>query len=142
LRAEYRLPPDIPDSQLSLNLPGVALGLENMEKDPIFTSNDSPLGFPIFGAITELDIKPWISLTVQPQTNSLAPLKALSRSLLLAALILTGVAGLLALSVAQIISAPITRLTEVANQFAGGNLAARAILGYMHWEDRKYDPAV
>jgi putative methionine-R-sulfoxide reductase with GAF domain len=126
LRAAYRLPPDIPDDQLSLNVPDIAAGLENAGTEPIFTSQDSPFGISLTGAATVLQTEPWLATSLLPQTVFLAPLQSMSRSLLLAALVLTGIAGLLALGVAQVISAPITRLTEVAKRFTEGDMTARA----------------
>ncbi|HIE57408.1 MAG TPA: GAF domain-containing protein [Anaerolineales bacterium] len=126
LRAAYRLPLDVPDDKLSLNLPDVAAGLAHVNTDPFFTSEDSPLGFPVTGAVQKLQSVPWLAASVQPQKVFLAPLKVLSRSLLLTALVVTFVAGLLALGVAQVINAPIARLTDVARRLSDGDWLARA----------------
>ncbi len=126
LRAAYRLPPDIPDDQLSLDLPDAAAGMKNISTNPIFTVSESPIGTPLTGAAARLHTNPWVVTSMQPQTVFLAPLHVMSRSLLLTALILVTVAGLLALGVAHIITTPILRLTDVANRFAQGDLIARA----------------
>ncbi len=125
LRADHRLPVDVPDSELSLNLPDAAAQLDNLSHGLIFTGDNPSLEGPITGAAVSIRTVPWIATSVQPQKVFLAPLQAMSRSLLLTALVLTGVAGLLSIGVTQAISAPIVRLTEVASRFAEGDLTAR-----------------
>jgi len=74
-------------------------------------------------AISQLN---WRVVTIQDQAEALLPVAVQSRNFLLLAIVLSIAAVLAAVGLAQLLVGPLTRLTFVANQIAGGNLAARA----------------
>ncbi len=74
-------------------------------------------------AISKLN---WRVVTIQNQAEALLPVAVQRRNFLLLAIALSITAALAAIGLAQLLTGPLTRLTVVANQIAGGNLSAQA----------------
>ncbi len=74
-------------------------------------------------AITQLG---WTVVVHQNQSEGLAPLKAQTRITVLLLLAVGALVGGAAISAAQVLSGPITRLTATARQVTGGDVSARA----------------
>ncbi|MEM7344472.1 MAG: GAF domain-containing protein [Chloroflexota bacterium] len=77
------------------------------------------------GAIVKLDQQDWFLVFVQGQSRFLEPVQEQFRSALLLALLLIVGVIILAVITAQLLTQPITHLTDVAQQVAGGDLATQ-----------------
>jgi methyl-accepting chemotaxis protein len=83
------------------------------------------------GTVATIDKEPtigglgWQVLVVQQSDESLAPVTATQQTIFLTSLGALALSGLLALVVAQLISAPIGRLTTAASAIAAGDLSRR-----------------
>ncbi len=83
------------------------------------------------GSVATIDKEPtigglgWQVLIIQQSDESLAPVTATQQTIFLTSLGALALAGLLALLVAQLISAPIGRLTTAAGAIAAGDLSRR-----------------
>jgi GAF domain-containing protein/HAMP domain-containing protein len=132
LKAENRLP-DKSAEELSINLPGLKAALDRSLTKPFFTtemesraSND-PAGRSIEqGAIVDLQSRPWRVIYTVNQASFLAPIEAQTRTTTLLGLLIGGLAALGGLVMAQVLAAPISRLTEIARQVAAGNFSVQA----------------
>jgi len=127
LQAEGRLPVDKPAEELSTNLQTMEEGLNNLAQQPFFVAEFHNAGEgDEEGTAIRLETRPWLIAAGQDQVVFLAPLVAQTRTNMILALIIAGIVAFIALLVAQTISNPVLRLTNVAQQIAGGNLAAQA----------------
>jgi signal transduction histidine kinase/CheY-like chemotaxis protein/HPt (histidine-containing phosphotransfer) domain-containing protein len=70
----------------------------------------------------------WVLIIHQDSAEALAPVRAAVRVTLLIGLVALLGAGLLALLIARALSSPLSRLTDVARQIAGGDLGRRVIM--------------
>lgn len=83
------------------------------------------------GSVATIDKEPtigglgWQVLIIQQSSESLAPVAATQQTIFLTSLGALALSGLLALVVAQLISAPIGQLTTAASAIAGGDLTRR-----------------
>jgi len=68
----------------------------------------------------------WLLIVDQSQADNLAPVTQQTRVILLIALLILVVAVVLSIFLAQTLTNPIVRLTAVASEIAGGNLAVQA----------------
>jgi GAF domain-containing protein/HAMP domain-containing protein len=121
LQAERRLPEGSAES-LSVNEPELEQRLNNASQQPVFTLESENEQ----AAVVALKNQPWVVLFAQNQDVFLAPLVAQTRASALLALLIAGVVAAVGFFVAQTLSAPIIRLTAVAEEVAGGNLSAQA----------------
>jgi GAF domain-containing protein/HAMP domain-containing protein len=68
----------------------------------------------------------WTVVVYQDEAEALAPVEAQTRAGLLLALVIVGLAAAGAVGLAQLLTGPITRLTDVARRVTEGDLTARA----------------
>jgi len=125
LQAVRRLPAGEPEDFATL-LPSFAEGLSTADTQPTFTAFAYPSAEAGRVAVAKLENAPWRVAYVQPSAVFLAPLEAQTRNTLFVALLIAALAALVAVPVAQALSHPIARLTEVASQLAEGDLTVRA----------------
>ena len=127
LQAEGRLPVNKPAEELSTNLQTMEEGLNNIEQQPFFVAefHDEGEGNEE-GTAIHLKTQPWLIAAGQDRDVFLAPLAEQTRTNVILVLIIAGSVAFIALLVAQTISNPVVRLTNVAQQIAGGDLSARA----------------
>jgi GAF domain-containing protein/HAMP domain-containing protein len=115
--------PDLPSSQLTTNLPALAASLRDSEQNPFFQAEDVATGERTDQvAVAPMEQQPWLVAYFQPQDILFAPAEAQARSTLALAVALAAVISVLAVAVAQIVSRPITQLTEVAARISEGDL--------------------
>ncbi len=109
-------------------LPALQQHLATMASDyPFFTTRLIATGRVRNSvAISTLETLPWVVMFAQPQDVFLAPIQAqTSNTLILAAVIATGVAGA-AIFLAYTLSVPVVRLTRAAESVAKGDLTVQA----------------
>ena len=127
LQADGRLPANKPTEELSTNIPAMEDGLNNLDTDPFFVAEFHDAGEgDEEGTAIHLETQPWIIAAGQDQDVFLAPLAEQTRTNAIFALVIAGVVALLAILVAQTIANPVLRLTGVAQQIAGGDIAVLA----------------
>ncbi|HYG64424.1 MAG TPA: PAS domain-containing protein, partial [Thermoanaerobaculia bacterium] len=130
MMAQRRLPRKPKDQikSLSLDLPDLENGLTGASSQaPYFTARlkrDDPTLYA--AAVAKTSREQWTVAFLQPRDAYLQPANEQTRENLLLGLILTGAVAALALAVAERLARPITRLTAVARQVAGGELDAQA----------------
>ncbi len=126
LQADNSLPPGTAD-QLSTNLPELEDGLKNVDKKPFFIAelHEAGQGTEETTAV-KLKTHSWILVFGQTNTVFLSPIQVQARNSLVIAVVLAMAVAVLGLFVAQTLTSPIVRLTVVASEIAGGNLAAQA----------------
>ena len=121
LQAAGRLPEGSAES-LSFNDPELEQSLNNASQQPNFileSENEQ-------AAVVAIKNQPWILLFSQNRDFFLAPLAAQTRASAVLALLIAGLVAAAGFFVAQTLSAPIIRLTAVAEQVSKGNLSAQA----------------
>jgi PAS domain-containing protein len=76
-------------------------------------------------AAAQMKTQPWMVVSLQSQDVFLEPVQAQTRNTILLVLGLAAMAAAAAVGVAQLLTAPIVRLTGLARQVADGNVAAK-----------------
>jgi GAF domain-containing protein/HAMP domain-containing protein len=128
LQARRLLPPGSPE-KLSTNLPGFETALNNYQTQPFFStylaaaSVDNIL---IQGAIAPMETQAWTVAYVQDQAAFVAPINAQARANVVLTLVIAVLVAGFAVFMAQTLSGPIARLTQVAETIAGGNVNIQA----------------
>ena len=121
-----RLPPGDRD-KLSTDYRDFEQGLINSTDRPTFTAQESGAGAEInLAGVAPLKSQPWLVAFMQPQSVFLAPVRQQTRDLALLGLVIAGVSIAAAILVAQLLSNPIRRLTQVAEAVTAGDLQAQA----------------
>ena len=117
-----RLPPGSPE-ELAVNLPELESRLNNSLAEPFFTARDIATGNKIDQvAVTRLQTRLWLVAFFQPREIFLQPITG-QRRRSLALAVAVGVAALIAsVWLGQLLTKPIERLTNVAQQVAEGRL--------------------
>ena len=115
-----------PDILAQIQVPGAFVETSHSGKPSLIggrslAAEDSQLSHA--EALAELD---WTVIAAQDRAEALQANTAANQATALVGITGLILAGLLAYFVAQYLSAPITRLTQVAHEIAGGNLEARA----------------
>ena len=133
LQSERILPEGKTAEDLSTNLPDFEKGLNTITNQPIFAAETRPeedeLERDVTGeqiAVARMDTLPWLVAAAQQQSIFLAPLTEHTRTAAVVALVIAVLVAIVAVFVAQTIASPVVRLTGVARQIAGGDLAAQA----------------
>ena len=123
LQAARRLPQHLAE-ELFIDLPALGEGLARVDgSEPYFTAQLLGTGDRLqAAAVTRMKTQPWLVTFVQPQEVSLAPAQEQTRGAALLAVVIAGVVAAVAIGVAQLLARPITHLTAVARQVAGGDL--------------------
>jgi GAF domain-containing protein/HAMP domain-containing protein len=126
LQAKNQLPAGTPQD-LSTNLPDLALGLNNIDAQPFFAAEFQIGGGEIEqGAVVRLKTHPWIVVFAVAQDVYLAPIVAQARNNALLSALIGVIVLIFALFIAQTLSGPIVRLTQVAEAVAGGDIDIQA----------------
>lgn len=122
MQQKLRLPPGSPE-ELAVNLPDLEANLRNSLSEPTFSATDIATGNKIDQvAVTHLQSQPWLVAFFQPREIFLAPITGQRRQVL-AVTLAVGLGALIAsVWLGQVISAPIIRLTTVAQEVAEGQL--------------------
>lgn len=125
--------PDLPTYLLSTDFIDFNRVLNNFEADPIFTtelggSEESNTGREI-GAITELSSMNWKVVYLQSNYSDEALRREQRQLTTLVTTLLAAFAGIVAMFGAQLLSAPIMRLTRTAQSISEGDLEAKAPAG-------------
>jgi putative methionine-R-sulfoxide reductase with GAF domain len=126
LQAASFMPPGSAEA-LSTNLPEFEQGLQAMAVRPVFAADLSADGSGTDAIATaRLSTRPWLVVFAQPQDEFLQTIRSQGRLTIVLALLMAGGTAVAAIVVAQLLAAPLTRLTQVATQVTAGNLWARA----------------
>ncbi len=128
LRAERRLA-DKPVEELFNDLPTFATALEQLSTSPFFRAelHSAKEGRHVdLAAVVQIRALPWFVVYSLPEEVFLAPVTEQTRVNTLVGLAIAAVVVLAAFFAAQILAAPITRLTAVAAQVRAGDLQAQA----------------
>ncbi len=127
LQDEDRLPKDKSADQLSTNIQSMEDGLKNLDQHSVFVAEFHDFGEgDEEGTAVRLTNQPWIVAAGQNQGIYLAPLVEQNRTAAILALIIAAFVALAALLVAQTISNPVIRLTDVAQKIAAGDINLQA----------------
>lgn len=115
--------------ELVASIPDFKAGLDHLLATPFFESSDVATE----GAVNSmagvwLVNHNWVVVFTQPQSIILAPVEQQTRVAVVLAGGITLLTVAIALGLAQLLSAPILRLTEVAKQVAQGDLKLRALV--------------
>jgi signal transduction histidine kinase len=113
-----------PVEELSTDLPAFERGLTNAGTDkPYFATQLTASGDQLHSAaVVRTKSRPWFVVFMQPQDVFLEPIKTQTRDMLILAIIIVAIAVIAAVSFAQFLSDPVTRLTTIASQIASGKL--------------------
>jgi len=128
LQKEERLPEGTAND-LSTKLPGFSQALSQADTQPFFATalNTGLDGDPTQqAAVVKLTNQPWYLVYGVPQSVALEPVDTQSRNNTLLALTLIVVVAVVAIIGAQLLAAPINRLTLVAEKVRAGNLDTTA----------------
>jgi len=126
LQAEGRLPSGSAE-EFSTDQPEVINWLNNLDKQPVFTSSSSEIGGkPALSTATRLQRAPWIVITRRPLDLVNQPVQQQAQLSILLSLFIAILIAVVAIGTTQVISAPIVRLTKVAEQISKGDLSTRA----------------
>ena len=128
LRENFLFPSELPDTQISHDFKEIEEGLKNFVFTPYFTSEETELNEAVSGAVTQLEILPWLIISAQPNDIFLAPIQKQVQRILIAAFVLVLLAVPSSLVLANILVAPIIRLNKTAQKFLQGNLEAKAVV--------------
>jgi GAF domain-containing protein/HAMP domain-containing protein len=121
-----RLPPGNGE-MVSTDYREFELGLINSSDRPNFTAQESGTGAELnLAGVAPLKSQPWLVAFMQPQSAFLEPVRKQTRDMALLGLVIAGVSTAAALLVAQLLSNPIRRLTQVAERVTAGDLQAQA----------------
>ncbi len=122
LISEKRLP-NWPEDQLTTNLPGLINALDRPSSSPFFSTELGDGSNTAHGVIKEMSSMPWKVIFITDQATFLGPIESQTRSLALLGLVIVGLSTIAGFLIANMLTAPIRRLTEAARQVADGNYA-------------------
>lgn len=128
---EQRRLPERDTTTLTTNQLDFAAGFGNLEMNPIFSAKvnpNEPQDHLDNVAIVPLQTHSWYIAYSQAQSEFLAPIETQTQATTIVALVIALLVALSAISVSQLLTAPITRLTTVAEKVAAGDLQARAAI--------------
>ena len=125
LRSRYALPP-LPDSEVSVLLPGLLGILENTRQDHVVSGYTAPNADRERLAIIRLETVPWYLVVSQPAKQYYQPVQRLTTGILVLVITLTVIALISSYLISKRITRPIRALTVVARQVAEGTLHTKA----------------
>jgi len=127
LQSERRLPSGTV-KDLSTNQPGIVSWLKKLEQQQYFTTSTAALaaGPDAISTATRLQYVPWTVITSQSLAVANAPVRQQFNLSIILALAVVLFVSLAALFASQVLTAPIVRLTKVAEQVSKGELGTRA----------------
>lgn len=115
--------PDFPQEELMVKDISLLGNLEDAFKEPYFIYEGETIEQV---AIVQLKEKPWFLAFYQPQEKFLAPVAKQTTLAILLAIIVGGIASIIAYLFARNFSAPLSHLAEVAQKIGQGDLEVRA----------------
>ncbi len=126
LRAAGRLP-NLPESELSTDLPAFAYGLNQATTQPFFAAEEQ-IGDGRLEqmAVVPLKEQPWLVVYMQPQEVFLSPIQSAIRVTLIWTLVIAILLTIAAIAISRWLTDPVAHLTFVAEQIAAGDLTAQA----------------
>ncbi|MFM8321106.1 MAG: GAF domain-containing protein, partial [Chloroflexota bacterium] len=125
LQVQHRFPLGDID-QISTYQPDVVSGLQNSQNEPFFQSSGVAAGGVTVSTSSKVAETGWTVLTRTPLVSIQRAVDEQTRASIILAMLIAAIAVVYALFVAQVLSAPIVRLTRVAEQVAAGDLQARS----------------
>ncbi len=126
LQSQHRLPVGTVEG-LSTNQDDFADWLKNWQDNPFYTSESiSSKEAPAISTVVALKKAPWLLITRQSVEVANQPIREQRRFSLVLSLVVAILMGGVAIVATQLFSAPITRLTKVAEKVAAGDLSVRA----------------
>lgn len=125
LQETYRIP-DLPTQDLSTSLPVLRENLLNAQDAPYFVARDVDPDESNRVAVKVMDKLPWRVAFFQPEDEFFRPVREQTNFILALTVVMAGIAAIAAAGTAQILTAPITRLTQVAQKVSSGNLDEQA----------------
>ena len=130
---EARRLPAASQKEMTTHLPGLARAIQNAAEQPYYVGDvggmlpaEGQAGSIEQSAIVTLQNRPWKLVYSVDRDQLLAPVEAQTRNNALLALLVAGGAALGGFLLAQLLSTPITQLTQVARTLASGDLTAQA----------------
>ncbi|MBP7998923.1 MAG: GAF domain-containing protein [Chloroflexi bacterium] len=124
-----RLLPNRPLDTLATDFPSFAEGLANAETTPVFDAEIHPDEDHLDTiAVAPLTLRPWKVAFAISQPTYLAPIQAQTREIIIISLLIALFVAISAIFVAELLTAPIVRLTTVAGKVAGGDLQVQALV--------------
>jgi putative methionine-R-sulfoxide reductase with GAF domain len=112
--------------QLYNNLPDLEQALEQAPSQPTFSAIAYPGDGVSQGAVANLQTQPWRVVYIQPQTTFLQPVQEQTRLNAIVTMLIAALVTASAIGLAQVLAAPINRLTETAEKVRAGDLHAEA----------------
>lgn len=129
LKATRQLP-NLPEGMLSTNLTELSQMINNYETLPVFRTEISATGegdnLTEIVAVTKVREMPWKVVYLKENFSDADLRRQQNKLTTLVSTVIAGIVGLLAVGAAQLVSNPITRLTNTAQQISGGDLEAQA----------------
>jgi putative methionine-R-sulfoxide reductase with GAF domain len=125
LQANRFMPPGTSE-QLSTNIPSFKAGIDNFENTPFFASDLTAGGDLEQAAIAKSTTQPWYIIFAQPQSVFLEPITRQRNTNIFTALIIAVMVSVFGFFISQTISGPVSRLTQVAEAIAGGDINIQA----------------
>jgi GAF domain-containing protein/HAMP domain-containing protein len=128
LQLEQRLP-NMPQEEMSSDLPELASFLGNAAQEPFFSARDIATGNRIDQvAVTPMQTQAWQVAFFQPQDVFLSSIQDQTRLAIILAVAVTFVVVVVAILLARLLTGPIVRLDAVAAKVAQGDLDSRAVV--------------
>ena len=118
--------PDLPSSELSINLPQLADAVYQGNNGSNFSAIAFNDGNDMMGGISTMTTQNWKVAYLQDKAIILAPADAQNRSSTLYVALSALIACILGIGLASMFSRPITSLTNTAQRIASGDLLAQA----------------
>jgi len=118
--------PDLPSSELSINLPQLADAVYQGNNGSNFSAIAFNDGKDMMGGISSMTTQNWKVAYLQDKAIILAPADAQNRSSTLYVALSALIACILGIGLASMFSRPITSLTNTAQRIASGDLLAQA----------------
>jgi putative methionine-R-sulfoxide reductase with GAF domain len=125
MQSKGLLPPGTAQ-ELSTNLPDFERGLNNLDIEPFFAADTNGDGSLEQVSVAPLSTQNWSVAFIQTQEVFLAPITTQTFNNLLIALLVAIIVAVAGFIFAQTLSGPVTRLTQVAEAIAGGDINIQA----------------
>ncbi|MBI2332160.1 MAG: GAF domain-containing protein, partial [Chloroflexi bacterium] len=131
LQTNGRLPEGQSANDLSVNLPDLNLGLNQITSQPIFTAETFDEEAAIDKGVEEVGVfqmktQPWVVIFAQPQSIFLTPVVDLRRTYIVYTLAIAVLIVIATVLLARYIAQPLVDLTDVTGKIAAGDLTVQA----------------
>jgi GAF domain-containing protein/HAMP domain-containing protein len=125
LQANGRLPEGPKENALGETDNATVIGINNLQKQPFFTSYSKGLDSDAINTGVFLETQPWVALVRQPTSTYLEPIKEQNRTNTLVSLLLVVFSVMAGVIISQFLTSPLTTLTKAAEKITSGDLNAR-----------------